>query len=114
MHADRFGLLRLVPDVDSVRLYSNQSFVRQVVPAEDGKRGSDTEPLCRFDVVNLIRADVNERRDEDHVRALPLHKAEDRAIDRDGALDNAQCLRQESVPGAALEDRELHEPAHQS
>ena len=51
VHADRFGLLRLVPDVDFVGLCSNQSFVRQVVPAEDGKRGSDTEPLRR-DVVN--------------------------------------------------------------
>ena len=105
VHADRFGLLRLVPDVDLVRLHPNQSFVRQVVPAEDRQRGSDTEPLRGFDVVNLIGSDVNERRDEEHVRALALDEAEDRAIDRDGALDDEQSPRQESVPGAALEDR---------
>ena len=46
VHGDRFGLLRLVPDEDLVGLDPDQPFVRQVVPAEDGKRRSDTEPCA--------------------------------------------------------------------
>ena len=113
VHAYRFGLLRLVPDVDLVGLDSDEAFVREVVPAQDGQRRSNAKPARSLDVINLVGADIHERRDEQHVWLFVLDDTEDRPVDWDGAFDGEQRAREKSVSGAAAEDRPLHDPSQQ-
>ena len=64
VHGDRLALLRLVPDEHAIGNDADQALVGQVVPAVDAQPAANTERAARFDVLDLIGSDVDERRDE--------------------------------------------------
>ena len=66
----RLPLLVLVPDEHAIGRDPHEAPVGQVVPAERQKRDRDPEAVRALDVVGLIRAEIDERRDQDDVRGV--------------------------------------------
>ena len=88
-HAVQLGgllTLALVPDDDAARLLVDQSLGRQVIPAADAEHGADAEPARRSYVLDLLRAEVQERRQQQQIRAPLAQHAFDHAARRHGAL----------------------------
>ncbi len=67
---DRLALLEVVPHEYLVGRVTQQPLVGQVVPAAHRERDGDAEPLRGAHEVGLVRAEADQRRDQQHVGAL--------------------------------------------
>jgi hypothetical protein len=65
-----FGALHVVPENHAIRDRAQQRLARQVIPAADRQHRPHAEPPRRREVIELRRADIDERRDQQHVRRL--------------------------------------------
>ncbi len=94
-----FGLvtLRCVPDDDLVGHDAYQRFARQVIPAPHAERAADAERTRRAQVIELWRAEFDERRDEQHVGRVLGDEVVNAKLPRHGSLEHGQRARQQST-----------------
>ena len=70
MQLARLDTLRFIPHDHAIRLLVNEAFRRQVVPAADAKDCWDAKRARRANNVDLLRSEIQERRDEQEIRLL--------------------------------------------
>jgi hypothetical protein len=87
---NRLAFLRLVPHHDVVRRHAHQTLAGQVVPAGDAERAAHSEMTSGLDVVDLLRAQLHERRHEHEIRLALLDERHDQGIRAKRRLDGKQ------------------------
>ena len=103
----RLVALRGVPDDHLVRHDAYQRFARQVVPAPHAQRAADAERPRRTHVIELRRAELDERRDEQHVGLVLGDELVHADLPRHRPLEHRQHAGQQSA------ERQLRERQHQ-
>ena len=87
MHVDRLALLELVPDHDAIGDLVNQPLRGEMVPAADAE---DHWNACRFrraHIFNLLRAEIQQRRQQQQVGLMLAQDSFDRRAGRQRAFD---------------------------
>src|SRR5262245_36264615 len=92
MQHRRFLSLRFVPDEHVVRQHANQSFAREIVPARDAQRGPNTQLAGRLDVVDLLRSQLDERRDQKQIRVALAEEVVDAVSRWNDGFDASQRI----------------------
>ena len=89
MELDGFLLLRIVPDGHQVWNRAQQGLAGQVIPTADTEHRPQAERPRAQVVVELGRTEIDERRDQYHVRRLLLIERPEVPASRDGLLELA-------------------------
>ncbi len=85
-----FGALKFIPDDDAMWTFVNAAFGREVIPAADAEDARNTGGLRRAHVLNLLRAEIQERRDQEQIGPMLGENARRGVSWRHRALDGAK------------------------
>jgi hypothetical protein len=101
---DRLALLRLVPHQHAVRHFVNESLGRQVIPAADAQNRFDPEQPRRPDVIDLVRSEIQQRRQQHEVGLDASEHISDLRRRRQDAVDSVKQADEQCAAGARAED----------